>query len=182
MTDLLRVVFLGLFMIAFAVSAAAKNIAKCGSRQLSNKDCHLKRDKLAIHLFKDKIIVSDGIYRGMGDFPASGATVAWQAGQLKRLNGRDFLEIEVWDAPTGEVDVQSLVWHVYEIRSGEPIAITHKTVQKRRLIQSDPTSDNPKYKFDKSIDRKLFLQSKKIFWKVGREQGEIPLKRSSSEI
>lgn len=178
MTDSIRTALLGLIVIFACPIVMAKDKTTCAKRALENKDCHLSAGKLTVHLFKDKIIVSDDIHRGLSDLPYTGQNVTWHAARLRQLAKRPILELELWSPPSGEIGVESLGWYVYEIKSGEPSLRIDHVVQKRRLISTEPK----KYKYDQSKDHGLSVKANKIYWKSGRDQGELEPTRSPNDI
>ena len=111
--------------------ASAASSAQCQRKELREKDCHLKAFGRRLHIWQDKIFVSDGVRRKAFDLPVAGLTIEWSKVQLKKIRHRRFLELLIWGPPQGEAQVQSLKWSIYEVTGERLKLLVDQEVQKR---------------------------------------------------
>ena len=142
----------------------------CAARDLKRWDCRLKMGPAVVHVTKDKIVLSDGVWRAVDNIPMD-KILEWHQVRLEKLGSRLFLILSFWDQGQGETKIQSRHWIVSEITSvGEMVKseVRLKQISQRRTPQTDG-----KFLFDKAEATELKWSKGHVHWRVGRESGEI---------
>ena len=145
---------------------------------------------MVVHVTKDKILLSDGVWRAVDNIPMD-KIVEWQQVRLEKLGSRLFLILSFWDEGAGETKIQNRHWIVSEVTSLNAVVKTavklNKIVQKRTLQNKDEQSSGDqalqnsndqkskpiKYLMDKAEKIELKSSDGKVVWRVGRETGVI---------
>lgn len=149
------------------VSAEGKN---CSLKDLKRWDCRLKVSSVVVHVTKDKILLSDGTWRGVDDLPMQ-KIQEWDAVRLEKLGNRLFLVLSFWSESEGETKMQSRRWIISEVKSeGSVVKTTMKVAQ---VVQRRTPADEGKFLLDKSEKTELKRSGGKIVWRAGRETGVI---------
>lgn len=180
-----------LWLIAnVGVSAESKN---CSAKNLKRWDCRLKLSGMVVHVTKERILLSDGVWRAVDNIPMV-KIIEWQQVRLEKLGGRLFLILGFWDEGAGEAKVQVRHWIVSEVTTADGVVKTEvkvrQVVQRRTLRTEGPrvpemeSETKPEAKSDAKPEQKKYLTDKaekielrsshgKIVWRVGRETGVI---------
>lgn len=160
----------------------------CPKRSLGLKDCRFTLADQNVHVWNDKIFVSNPVERDTKPLPvqitgeAEKQIVEWSFVRGRVLGGRSLLEIGIWSPPTTESDVESLVWSVYEIEHGQLVKRLERIIQKRKVIKSENNGklenkenkeNKKKYQYDKVAKYGLQLKNKKVVWRFQRDEGSF---------
>ena len=145
---------------------------ECGPRALETQNCHLQWAKMKVHIRGDKVNSHNGVHRSLVDFPVAGESVEWKKVRLRKLAGDLFIEAEVWGNPDETTKVSDLNWVVYKYDGVEPEIKVNRKIQRRKPKESKKSLSTYEL-MDKPQGHKLFVKSKKAYWKAGFEQGEV---------
>ena len=140
---------------------------KCLSKELSLQNCYLKFQKNKIHLGKEKILFTDGVWRSIYDMPYKGEHTEWEKANVRTLGKRIFLEVKIWAQEESQLGIQSLYWSVYEIQEERLSLKLSEVIQKRR------PRENQKPILDPMEPYGLKLKGHKVVWWVNHQKGEI---------
>lgn len=152
----------------------------CSEKDLKRWDCRLQLGKAVVHVTKQKILLSDGVWRAVDDIPMD-KIQEWDQVRLQKLGSRLFLILSFWDEGQGETKIQSRIWWVVEI-SGVTTSVKVKQLAQRRTAVSEKKADGdtvkpggvgPTYIMDKAEPTELKLVKGEVVWRVGREHGVI---------
>lgn len=141
---------------------------KCGQGSLDRKNCILQRGAHRIQ-FRDETMNSfDGVHRSLGKIPIVGEKIQWHRIEWKMLAKRQFIEIEIWEAPKTEGELSSLRWFVFEVAGVELKPVLDQTIRRRKKIEGKSN-----FEMDKLRKYQLFIDKKEVRWKVDFESGVI---------
>ena len=139
-------------------------------KDLKRTDCRLKMSGVVVHVTKDKMLLSDGTWRGVDDLPMQ-KIQEWDMVRLEKLGNRLFLVLSFWSEPEGEAKVQSRHWIISEVKSEGSVVKT--TVKVKQVLQRRTPADEGKFLLDRAEKTELKRSSGKIVWRAGRETGVI---------
>ncbi|MCB0351341.1 MAG: hypothetical protein KDD38_09175 [Bdellovibrionales bacterium] len=145
------------------------------------KDCFFTLGQSKVHIWNDKIFLNSLVARDTKGLPADAnlgaGAVEWSFARTQKLNKRWVLELGIWHPSTGESEVETLVWSVYEVEPGQIKKLLEKTLQKRKRIEPKVAAGQKpaqvKYKSDKIYPYGLKATKSGVRWRVGREKGVL---------
>lgn len=148
----------------------------CPKKKLVLKDCLFAVGQNKVHVWHDKILLNSQVGRDAQLLSIQSdldkGVVDWQFARIKKIGGRNFLELGIWTPPKGEGEVESLIWSVYEIKAGELTKLLEKTLQKRKRLEG-LESEEKKYKLDRILKYGIENKKSRIYWQLGHEQGDL---------
>lgn len=164
----MRLFIVKLWLVAItSISASATESKSCSAVDLKRWDCRLKLGAAVVHVTKEKILLSDGVWRAVDDIPMD-KIIEWHQVRLEKLGKRLFLILSFWDEGRGETKIQSRIWWVLEVKGAKT------EVRVKQLAQRRTPQEGGKFLTDKAEETSLKKNAKgHIVWRVGRETGEI---------
>ena len=167
----LQVIILITALFISPIAQAFTKASKCNKIQLELKDCALETQGYQIHLLNGKINIFDGKWREVEKLPTSGKAVEWQKIKIFKKKKRKFVEILIWDMPSGEANIQSLRWQLLELNGAKYKMVLDKVVRKRTpYLDKD---SKKKYHLDKKIPFELVANKGKLLWRVDQQKGVL---------
>ena len=145
---------------------------ECNSRSLATQNCHIQWSDHKVHIRGDKVNSFNGVHRSIVDLPVAGEKVEWQRIRLRRMSGQLYLEAEIWGAPDESTNVSALNWVIYKFNKVNPVLKLNKKIQRRKPKSAEKAKTSFEL-MDKPIKYKLFVKSKKVYWKHGFDEGVI---------
>lgn len=118
-------------LLSFSIVAYGKNKSYCSKNERLQANCFLKFKNYEVNLTKDSIRVFDGVRRAVHVFPLQ-PNAQWNKVVWRKLAGRNFIEIKVWDPVRTEASLQNLHWLVVELNREKLIKHIDGIVQTRK--------------------------------------------------
>jgi hypothetical protein len=167
--------FVSLVFLAFPLLTGAKSTSsQCDSKNLPIKDCLVRMGPYRVQFTKQKILVSDGVWREVHDLPMKGEKTEWVAVTLHKRQGRYLLQQLLWSEPEGGVGLQSLNWYLWELKGAQLHRRTHQVVQKR--TSTVDKSGDKKFHADPPLSFGVRVrkgQVKSLEWFVSEKSGRF---------
>lgn len=158
----------GFFLQVFSANAE-KAKGNCTSGEIQRKSCQLNWRGATYKFQVDNVSIFDGTWRKVEAIPKGKELSSWSSLSLSTIGSRLFFELKAWDKPKTEAMIQSLHWLVVEIQQTSIILKLDRVIQKRRR---DPNNSKG-FLYDPKESHKLSLQSGKVKWTSGANEGEF---------
>jgi hypothetical protein len=162
--------------LSFASSGIHKKVKRdplarqaCPAAKLKLRDCKLQIGIYKIQVWKEKFLIQDEFNRGMVDLPLKDSE--WVEVSVQELGGKFYLEFIAWDAATGESEVASKKWYVYEIQGATLALRLEKLIQRRKSLGNDRFKYDRLEKYGLRVLGKAADKKRKVEWTVAREKG-----------
>jgi hypothetical protein len=181
---LMTTLLLGNTWVLHAASGM-KSKAACNSKEIKRQDCRLTVDTYNLRLLKDTVAWNDGTWRTVDDMPLKGEGVEWEKARFEFLNGWPIVQLWIWDAGTGENQVQSLHWFVADAEKRKFTVVATGVVRKRRphkvaVPEGETATKGPPAKFTYDAMEPHALKPLKdgsLEWTLNRDKkiiGRVP--------
>lgn len=144
----------------------------CSAASLDRKNCILEAGKHRLQFRDDTINSYDGVHRRLIKLPIAGHQVEWKSINKVSFGNRNFILVEIWDAPARSSQVSVLQWLVYEIEGVNLELKLSKIIQRRKAVVGS-FKNNKKYEMDKVFEHRIYKVNNQIHWTTGFKSGVI---------